>query len=163
MGVSIRRARAEEYAEIGAVTIAAYEPFLVGAEDGYRERLLDVGARDREAEVWVATPDDSDEILGNVTVCPEGSPWRELAKDDEGEFRMLAVSPTAQGRGVGRALTEFVLDRFRSEGATGMVLSSLPGMGAAHGIYERLGFTRDPALDWHPMPDVDLIAYRLEF
>ncbi len=99
----IRRARPEEYAEIGEVTIAAYEPFLVGAEDGYRDRLLDVAGRDREAEVWVATPDDSDEILGNVTVCPVGSPWRELAKDGEGEFRMLAVSPTAQGRGVGGA------------------------------------------------------------
>jgi ribosomal protein S18 acetylase RimI-like enzyme len=160
--VRIRRARPEEYAEIGKVTIAAYEPFLSGAEDDYRERLLDVAGRDREAEVWVATPDDADEILGNVTVCPQGSAWRELAQDGEGEFRMLAVSPSAQGRGVGRALAEFVVDRFRSEGASGMVLSSLPEMRGAHGIYERLGFRRDPALDWHPMPDVDLIAYRLE-
>jgi ribosomal protein S18 acetylase RimI-like enzyme len=158
----IRRARPEEHAEIGAVTIAAYEPFLLGAEDDYRERLLDVAGRDREAEVWVATPDDSDEILGNVTVCPEGSAWRELALEGEGEFRMLAVAPSAQGRGVGRALTELVVERCRSEGASGIVLCSLPQMHAAHGIYERLGFRRDPALDWHPMPDVDLIAYRLE-
>jgi ribosomal protein S18 acetylase RimI-like enzyme len=160
--VRIRRARPEEYAEIGAVTIAAYEPFLVGAEDGYRLRLLDVAGRDREAEVWVATTDEGDEILGNVTVCPEGSAWRELAKDDEGEFRMLAVSPAAQGRGVGGALAEFVVERFRAERASAVVLSSLPDMSAAHGIYERLGFRRDPDLDWHPMPDVDLIAYRLE-
>lgn len=158
----IRRARPDEYAEIGAVTIAAYEPFLLGAEDGYRLRLLDIAARDREAEVWVATPDEDDEILGNVTVCPEGSAWRELAKDDEGEFRMLAVAPGAQGRGVGRALAEFVVERFRTERASAVVLSSLPQMRAAHGIYERLGFSRDPDLDWHPMPDVDLIAYRLE-
>jgi ribosomal protein S18 acetylase RimI-like enzyme len=160
--VRIRRARPEEYAEIGAVTIAAYEPFLVGAEDGYRLRLLDVAGRDREAEVWAATTDDGDEILGNVTVCPEGSAWRELAKDDEGEFRMLAVSPAAQGQGVGGTLAEFVVERFRTERASAVVLSSLPDMSAAHGIYERLGFRRDPDLDWHPMPDVDLIAYRLE-
>jgi GNAT superfamily N-acetyltransferase len=159
----IRRARPEEYAEIGTVTVAAYEPFLVGAEDDYRERVLDVAGRDREAEVWVATPDDGDEILGNVTVCPEGSAWRELAKDGEGEFRMLAVAPSAQGRGVGRALAGFVIERFRSEGASGIMLSSLQEMHAAHAIYERFGFHRDPALDWHPMPDVDLIAYRLEF
>jgi ribosomal protein S18 acetylase RimI-like enzyme len=158
----IRRARPEEHAEIGAVTIAAYEPFLGGPEDDYRARLLDVAGRAADAEVWVATPDDSEEILGNVTICPQGSAWRELAEDGEGEFRMLAVAPSAQGRGVGRALTEFVVERFASEGASGVVLCSLPRMRAAHGIYERLGFRRDPALDWHPTPEVDLIAYRLE-
>lgn len=158
----IRRARSQEYAEIGAVTIAAYDPFLLGAEDGYRERLLDVAGRDLKAEVWVATPDETDEILGNVTVCPEGSAWRELAKVDEGEFRMLAVAPSAQGCGVGSALAELVVERFRSARASAVVLSSLPGMHAAHAIYERLGFRRDPDLDWQPMPDVDLIAYRLE-
>ena len=158
----MRRARPEEYAEIGAVTIAAYEPFLLGSQDPYRANLLDVAGRDRDAEVWVATPDDSDEVLGSVTVCPAGSPWRELAQDGEGEFRMLAVAPSAQGRGVGRALTELVLDRFRSDGASRVVLSSLAEMHVAHAAYERLGFRRDPARDWSPLPDVSLIAYRTE-
>ncbi len=159
----IRRARPEEHAEIGAITLAAYDPFLLGAEDFYREHLLDVAARDRDAEVWVATPDDTDELLGNVTLCPKGSPWRELGKDDEGEFRMLAVAPTAQRRGVGEALATFVVERFRSEGAAGMVLSSLREMDGAHRIYERLGFRRAPDRDWSPAPGVDLIAYSLEF
>ena len=34
--------------------VAAYEPFLTGAEDDYRERLHDVATRDAQAEVWVA-------------------------------------------------------------------------------------------------------------
>ena len=54
----LRRARPEEHDEIGAVTLAAYEPFLLGEEDFYRAKLLDAATRDREAQLWVATPDD---------------------------------------------------------------------------------------------------------
>ena len=33
--------------------------------------------------------------------------------------------------------------------------------GAAHRIYERLGFERRPELDWTPVPGVDLRGYAL--
>lgn len=158
--MELRRARPTEYAAIGAVTVAAYAPYLRGPHDPYRARLLDVTARDQQAEVWVAT--EHDEVLGNVTVCPPGSPWCELADDGEGEFRMLAVSPAAQGRGVGRGLAGLVVDRFRGDGARAIVLSSLPQMTSAHALYERLGFDRIAARDWSPHPGVDLIAYRME-
>jgi GNAT superfamily N-acetyltransferase len=160
--MQIRRAFPEEYAEIGAVTIAAYEPFLTDAEDHYREQLADVEGRDREAEVWVAMQDDGDTILGNVTVCPAGSSWREISRDGEGEFRMLAVAPEAQGRGVGMALAEMVVERCRSDGTRGIALSSLESMAGAHRIYDRLGFQRDPERDWSPAPGVHLIAFHKE-
>ncbi len=68
----LRRARADDLAAIGEVTVAAYEEYPEGDVDGYVEHLRDAARRDREAELWVATPDDSDEILGSVTVCPAG-------------------------------------------------------------------------------------------
>jgi ribosomal protein S18 acetylase RimI-like enzyme len=74
---------------------------------------------------------------------------------------MLAVSPTARGRGVGEALARHVLDRAVELGFTAIVLSSSKEMRAAHRLYERLGFHRTPALDWSPEPDVPLITYRL--
>lgn len=160
MPLELRRAAPGDYDEVGRLTVAAYEPFLLGPQDDYRLRLADVAPRDRDAEVWVAV--DGDEVLGGVTICPPGSPWREVAGDEEGEFRMLAVAPSAQGRGVGRALTELAVDAFRREGARAVVLSSLVGMAAAHRLYERLGFVRVPDRDWSPQPGVDLIAYRLE-
>ncbi|CAN5409091.1 GNAT family N-acetyltransferase [soil metagenome] len=161
--MELRRARPEEYAAIGDVTVAAYDGFLDGPEDPYRDRLRDVATRDTEAEVWVAVGDDG-AVLGNVTVCPPGSPWCELADDTagEGEFRMLAVSPAAQGRGVGRALAGLVIDRFRTDGARVVVLSSLRDMSTAHALYERIGFERAPSRDWSPYPGVQLIAYTLE-
>jgi predicted thioesterase/predicted N-acetyltransferase YhbS len=158
----IRRARPEDIAAVGEVTVTAYADFTGGDADGYVDHLRDAAARDREAELWVATPDDSDEVLGTVTITPSGSPWREIALDGEGEFRMLAVSPAARGAGVGAALVDLVLDRFRSEGARAVVMSTLPQMRAAHRIYERAGFVRDPERDWSPIPGVDLISYRID-
>jgi predicted N-acetyltransferase YhbS len=158
----LRRARPEDYPAIGAVTVAAYEPLLSTTESSYVERLRNAEARDHEAELWVAVGPDDRDVLGTVTLCREGSPWREIGVADEGEFRMLAVAPHAQGQGVGELLVRHVLDRFREEGAVAVVLSSTPGMVAAHRLYERLGFGRCPERDWEPMPGVELVAYRLE-
>jgi predicted N-acetyltransferase YhbS len=160
--VHLRRARPEDYAAVSEVTLAAYAPMLQGAATPYAEQLRDAEARDREAELWVAVAPDDHEVLGTVTLCREGSPWREVARGDEGEFRMLAVAPQAQGQGIGELLARHVIDRFRAEGATAVVLSSTPLMAAAHRLYERLGFGRCPERDWEPRPGVELLAFRLE-
>jgi ribosomal protein S18 acetylase RimI-like enzyme len=161
--VQIRRARPEDLEAVGRVTLAAYAPYLdVDTDIGYVEHLRDAVRRDREAELYVAV-DEEGTVIGSVTSCPAGSPWRELATPGEGEFRMLAVAPDAQGRGVGRALVERVLAGFRADGARGVVLCSMSTMAAAHRVYERLGFTRAPDLDWSPAPGVDLVAFRLDF
>ncbi len=158
--MEIRRAASEEHAVIGELTVAAYAAFTTGAEDFYVEHLRDAAARDREAELWVA--EDDGDVVGTVTIAPEGSPWRELGKPGEGEFRMLAVSPAARGRGVGEALVRHTLDRFRAAGNRRVVLCSLEDMAAAHRIYRRLGFVRAPELDWSPEKGVDLIAFAKE-
>lgn len=159
-----RRARPEDFAAIGEVTVAAYEEFSGEDTDDYVHHLRDAATRDREAELWVATADDdTDEILGTVTICPPGSPWREIARtDDEGEFRMLAVAPDARGTGIGAALLDLVVEHFRRGGSSRVVMSTLPTMRAAHRIYERAGFVRMPERDWAPTPDIELIAYVLE-
>ena len=157
MAVQVRRARAADLEAAGAVTVAAYAPFTQPT-DAYIARLADAAARDAEAELWVAV-DAAGRTLGNVTTCPPGSPWREVAADHEGEFRMLAVDPAAQGQGVGAALLTHVLDLFRAEGRRAAVLSSLPEMAAAHRLYERHGFARRPERDWGRELGIDLIVF----
>ena len=161
--MDIRLATPGDYDAVGRATVAAYAPYLdEGSEGGdYVEHLRDAARRAREAELWVAV-DDEGRVLGSVTSCPEGSPWRELSRPGEGEFRMLAVDPAAQGRGVGGALVSHVVEGFRSVGASGVVLCSMSTMSSAHRVYERVGFARAPELDWSPVPDVELIAYRLD-
>ncbi|MEP6817500.1 MAG: GNAT family N-acetyltransferase [Marmoricola sp.] len=157
--MEIRLAEPADLAAIGEITVAAYADFTLGPADPYVVHLGDSGSRARDAELWLA--EDEGTILGTVTVCPQGSPWREISRLDEGEFRMLAVAPTAQGRGVGEALVRHAIDRFVATGSEAMVLSTLPGMAAAHRIYERLGFERAPDRDWSPLPGVQLIAYQM--
>jgi ribosomal protein S18 acetylase RimI-like enzyme len=159
--IKIRLARPVDLEGAAAVVVEAYRAggFLEGAEDGYLARLADTAARAAQAELYVALLDRR--VVGCVTFSPYGSPWGEIAAPDEGEFRMLGVSPDARGHGVGVALTEQCLTRSRDLGYRGVVLSSLPTMTDAHRLYERLGFRRVPDRDWSPAPGVRLWAYRL--
>lgn len=159
----IRPARSGEYDTVGAITLAAYDAdgFVPPGSD-YGSVLLDAAGRAEKAELWVAT-DHAGAVVGTVTYCRPGSPYREIAPDDHGEFRMLAVDPAARGTGVGSALTRHCITRSRELGFRGLTLSSAKNMAAAHRLYERLGFVRRPDLDWAPIPGVDLIAYVLTF
>ena len=161
--VTIRPARASEYAAVGALTLGAYEAngYLTHDSSSYALKLADAATRAREAELLVAV-DAEETLLGTVTIAPPGSPWTELAVPDTLEFRMLAVSPEARGRGVGEALTRRVIDRAGELELTAVVLSSSERMTTAHRLYERLGFRRTPAADWRPTPDLLLMTYRLE-
>ena len=73
---------------------------------------------------------------------------------------MLAVAPSARGRGVARALVEHCFTRARELGLEDMVICSMSRMTAAHRLYDAMGFVREPALDWEPVPDVLLLAFR---
>ena len=156
--MEIRRALLEELEEVGRLTVEVYVSDGYLAEgDGYVIELVDTPRRAREAEIWVAV--DDGRVLGSVTFAPVGSAYREIGRDDEGEFRMLAVSPAARGRGIGRALVERCVQRSRELGYAGVRMSSMDVMTSAHRIYERLGFTRVPEDDWSPEPGVALLAY----
>jgi ribosomal protein S18 acetylase RimI-like enzyme len=143
MDVTIRRARPSEHDTIGRLTLEAYSADrFVHADDDYAETLLDAARRDAIAELWVAV--DGEDLLGTVTFVLPGTPLAEASADREGEFRMLAVSAAARGRGVGDALVRLCQRRAVEEGLSGLVLSTLPGMRSAHRLYERLGFVRAP-------------------
>jgi ribosomal protein S18 acetylase RimI-like enzyme len=157
--VRIRLAEEADLETVGEITVAAYSSFTTGPDDSYIQHLRDAASRARDAELWVVVGEDH-RVLGTVTTCPVGSPWREIARDGEGEFRMLAVDPDAQGRGLGEALVQHVVEVSRGRGDRAVVLSSLAEMTAAHRVYERHGFRRTPDRDWSPHPGVELITFR---
>ncbi len=48
---------------------------------------------------------------------------------------------------------------FAAGGMDTAVLSTLPGMAAAHRLYVRNGFAPAPHRDWSPTPGVQLLAF----
>ena len=160
MPLTVRPAAPHELDAVGRLTLDAYAAngYIV-EDDFYAAHLLDAAARSRDAELLVTELDG--EVVGTVTFCPQGSPFAEVARPGEGEFRMLAVAPAARRRGAAEALVRACLDRSRELGYEAVVLSSLPEQTDAHRLYGRLGFRRAPDRDWSPAPGVDLIGFRL--
>jgi len=156
--MEIRPAAPAEFAAVGDVCVAAYASFSGSSSMGYVDQLRDVARRAAAAEVLVAA-DPGGRVLGTVTFVPDGGPLGEIATPNETEFRMLAVDPAAQGRGVGAALLERVVEASRRPGKDGIVCSSLPSMRSAHRLYARAGFTRAPERDWSPVSGVDLLSF----
>ena len=153
-------------AAVGDLTVAAYvSDGLLDPADDYVAVLRQAEDRAAAADLMVAveptSPSDRGRLLGTVTYCLAGTPYADVARPGEAEFRMLAVAPAARGRGVGSALTSWCVARAGADGCSALVLSSLPGMTAAHRVYGRLGFVRAPARDWEPRPGMSLVAYVL--
>lgn len=161
--VTVRSARTDELDQIGALTLEAYtaDGYLGPESTGYAASLANATDRLRTAELLVAV-DADDTLLGTVTIALPGTDYAEISRDGELEFRMLAVAPTARGKGIGEALTRAVLARARELGLPRVVLCSSQNMAAAHRLYQRLGFTRLPERDWSPGPNVHLIAFELD-
>jgi ribosomal protein S18 acetylase RimI-like enzyme len=160
MAVIVRPATPADYPAISNLTVAAYTADgQLKAGYSYRAVLADVATRAGAGELLVAA--DGDAVLGAVLFVRPGSSYAEVSSDGEAEFRMLAVDPAAQGRGVGRALVTACVDRADLLGCTAVVICvrdfSLP----AQRLYDRMGFVRAPELDWTPLPDVKLLGLRL--
>ncbi|MEY2503373.1 MAG: hypothetical protein QOI07_3710 [Verrucomicrobiota bacterium] len=148
-----------EYAETGALTLRAYTlDNLLDDDSDYARELSDAGRRAEHAALLVAV-DDADQVVGTVTFCLPGSPYAELSREGQAEFRMLAVAPEMRGHGIGERLVRACLARAAECGCTSVVISTRPQMISAHRIYHRLAFERTPELDWTPEPGIELIAY----
>jgi len=157
--ITVRPARSGELPRVGQLTHDAYDAdSLLPADSDYGEVLRDAASRARDAVLLVAV-DGHGEVLGTVTFALPGTPYAEVSRPGEAEFRMLAVAPTARRRGIARLLVLACVERARAEGAAALVLSSSTRMTAAHRLYESLGFVRLPERDWRPIPSVELIAF----
>jgi ribosomal protein S18 acetylase RimI-like enzyme len=157
----IRPATAADFPAVVELTVAAYRgDGQTGPEHPYETVLADVASRAKAGTMLVCAQDD--QVLGAVLFVLPGSSFAELAGPGEAEFRMLAVSPAAQRRGVGEALVHGCLAEARRAGCAAVVISVRDFAEDAQRLYKRLGFTREPDKDWSPIPGVDLLGLRYE-
>ncbi|GAA1521677.1 GNAT family N-acetyltransferase [Dactylosporangium maewongense] len=157
----VRRADPEDHAGVARLTVAAYRADgQLDDEHGYADVLADVTTRAAHCEILVAA--DGDVLLGAVAFVLPGTRYAELSRPGEAEFRMLAVDPAAQRRGVARALVRACIDRATVLGCGSMVICTRDRNSAALALYDTFGFVREPALDWTPVEGVTLLGLRLK-
>ena len=132
----------------------------------YLADILDLEGRASASELLVAEVDGR--LVACVSYFPPGAKmsypsdaFSEHWPEEWGAFRLLAVSPSARGSGVGRALTEECIERARAEGAPVLGLHTTAPMSVARAMYERMGFERAPRFDFRPGPNVLVEAYQL--
>lgn len=160
--MAVRMVRPEEYEALGALTVAAYQALLgPGMDAGYAAELGDVGRRAAVADVLVDVDEDG-RLVGGITYIPGPGPMAWFAGAGEAGMRMLAVDPAAQGRGAGARLVAACVDRAVAAGKSRLLLHTTAPMTAAHRIYERAGFHRDPEHDEVLDGGLLLLAYALD-
>ena len=115
-------------------------------EDEYDKALAAVADRAVDSEVVVAL--NGDRIVGCLTyLADHTNPHVEFSDAECASFRYFAVSPSAQGSGVGKAMVEWCIARARADGKQRLRIHTLESMPTAQRLYERVGFRRDPERD----------------
>ena len=107
---------------------------------------------------------------GCLMATADGKPagmvaWRELAAavaPDAWEMKRLWVRPAARGFGLGRALTQAVIDRALAAERKAIYLDTVPAaMAFAHRLYVELGFTPCAPYNDNPIEDVAFMVRSL--
>lgn len=163
--LTLRDARPSERGAIRDLTLAAYGSYAGVMEPeawaGLREAVLAALATRLPAQRIVA--ERGGVLLGSVMLFPPAvDAYRgATAPSSEPELRLLAVSPDAQGQGVGAALVGECARRAREAGARALGLHTSRSMETAMRLYRRLGFTRAPDLDFQPPGAERVEGFRL--
>jgi ribosomal protein S18 acetylase RimI-like enzyme len=163
--VRIRLVRPQELDAVAQLTVDAYTHDY-DLSESYVRSLADVHDRARSDEVWVAEDTSTETILGTVWTPRPGARISAVARDDELDFRLLAVAPDARGRGIGEALVSHVVGLGRIRGVKRVVMNTGSMMLPAQRLYTRLGFVRLPEreerIEVEPGKFVDILAFGLD-
>ena len=165
VGTIVRDARDDERAAIRALTLRAYAEIAdvmapsawAGLERVLHERL------DAEGEFSRIVAERGGALVGSVQLYPPESDayGGDVAPARWPEVRLLAVAPEVRGLGVARLLMDECIRRARAMGATEIGLHTSESLRDAVRLYERMGFERVPANDFHPEGGELVRAYRL--
>jgi ribosomal protein S18 acetylase RimI-like enzyme len=158
--LTVRRIASDEHDVAGELVVEAYRTLGDVGDEFYESELRDVGGRMQTGEVLVAEAEGR--VVGCVTLSIGQTALSEVEDPEAATIRMLGVSATARGRGIGEALVRRCIEEARVRGCERVRLDTRTSMSSAQRLYERLGFRRDPDHDWSPAPGISLLACVLD-
>ncbi len=133
--VQIRIASPGDAEKIGSLIREAFAPlenfYTTEAFAAVTPNAAEIRARFSEGAIWAALKNE--EIIGTVSTVIEGKLLY---------IRSMAVLPSAQGLGIGRALLEAVENYAIENGFENLFLYTLPFLSGAIRLYEQNGFER---------------------
>jgi len=166
----IRNAQPEEFEAIGKLMVEVYsnlEGFPKPHEQPqYYQMLSHVGEFTQKpgTELIVAVS-ASGEILGAVVYFSDmkyyGSGGTATQEQNAGGFRLLAVSPAARGKGIGKQLTLACIEKSRTKKLRQVIIHTTKAMLPAWKMYEQIGFKRSEDLDFM-QGQLEVFGFRLE-
>jgi GNAT superfamily N-acetyltransferase len=148
--LEITPALPEDHARLGEITLAAFRA-LGPLPESYAAEL--------PGALILAAHLDGRLVGGATVVLAPDSPLAERLRPGAAGLRMVAVDPSAQGHGVGRALVEATLELCRRRGLRTVGLHTTSLMQPAIRIYESLGFERRPERDLLLPSGLRLLGY----
>lgn len=139
--------RGDDFRSAGEVVQRGYFALAEYPHDEvYDKYIADIASRLDDSLVVGAFVDG--QIVGCLTyVSSNDSVHAEHDDSDAASFRYFAVDPSAQGRGIGGAMIQWVIERARADGKQRIFIHTLTMMPAAMRLYERVGFVRVPEMD----------------
>lgn len=129
-----------DHLEIGRVALAAFEQF----KDAYSDwpamagNVSRMGALADIGELIVA--EDEGRLVGGVAYVGPHKLKAAYFEPSWPIIRMLVVTPSARGQGIGRQLTQACMHRATRDGAPIIALHTTPIMSVALSMYLRMGF-----------------------
>jgi GNAT superfamily N-acetyltransferase len=164
----IREAVESELAYIREQRVSSYEEHAAKIPEGHWQALKQgiSSKADTQTGVELLVAEVEGEILGSVALFPAKTDAYEgyVEELDYPEIRMLAVSPSARGKGVATALISECIKRAKENGHHAIGLHTGDFMENAMRLYGQLGFERLPQYDFEPANDGIIVkAYRLSF
>ncbi len=102
-----------------------------------REALIQMAVSPDTAIFLAWEPDKNGEVIGSATLAIATSPT-----GAHGWIEDVVVDQAARGQGVGRMLSQALLDKARALGLKQVYLTSRPGRMAANQLYQSMGFVR---------------------
>jgi GNAT superfamily N-acetyltransferase len=134
----VRLASREDFLAMVEVINSAFavETFLEGTRTDVN-RLAEI----MEKGEFLLAHDDADNLVASVYVEVRGT---------RGYFGMLAVLPSHQNQGLGRAMVQAAEEHCRQRGCTRMDLTTLSLRPELPKFYSRLGYTETGTEEFHP-------------